>query len=471
MGVVNYDGVSFTGFNRGFVGTVANVVPDGQGAFLLGSIQFAGNTPSSGPLVRWNGANSWETFGTLTFSGAVTDATRFNNSIIISGSFFQSSGGTNYIARWTGSAWDRLGGVSPSSTVNAISVFQDQLVIGGSFSTVGAAIPNIARWNGTAWSPVGLGLNGTVTDLIPFENRLVAIGNFNSSGTTTLNRVGAWNGTEWQALGSGLGPSASPVAAAVQGSELFVAGSGFTFPLSNIARWNGTQWSTTNNAPSFVDRLASVGGVLYAVGSFTTVNSVASDGLAQWNGSTWLVPPIGQGDVFGPGFGTSADAICELADGRGLVAGAFSTVAGNVARGWATFTPGGGQNVIVTQPADFVACPNLAAEFRVLMQNPDAAIYEWRRDGMILRNGRGISGANSNILTIDGVLPEDAGLYQCRITTACGVVVSREASLGVSVQPTCPKVCDDVDFNNDGSIFDPLDIDAFLSVFSEGPCL
>jgi hypothetical protein len=31
--------------------------------------------------------------------------------------------------------------------------------------------------------------------------------------------------------------------------------------------------------------------------------------------------------------------------------------------------------------------------------------------------------------------------------------------------------CDSIDFNNDGSFFDPVDIDAFLSVFSEGPCI
>ncbi len=31
--------------------------------------------------------------------------------------------------------------------------------------------------------------------------------------------------------------------------------------------------------------------------------------------------------------------------------------------------------------------------------------------------------------------------------------------------------CDSIDFNNDGSIFDPVDIEAFLSVFSEGPCI
>ncbi len=34
-----------------------------------------------------------------------------------------------------------------------------------------------------------------------------------------------------------------------------------------------------------------------------------------------------------------------------------------------------------------------------------------------------------------------------------------------------PRPCDDIDFNNDGSAFDPQDVDAFLSVFSEGPCV
>ncbi len=34
-----------------------------------------------------------------------------------------------------------------------------------------------------------------------------------------------------------------------------------------------------------------------------------------------------------------------------------------------------------------------------------------------------------------------------------------------------PLACDSIDFNNDTSFFDPTDIDAFLSVFSEGPCI
>ena len=34
-----------------------------------------------------------------------------------------------------------------------------------------------------------------------------------------------------------------------------------------------------------------------------------------------------------------------------------------------------------------------------------------------------------------------------------------------------PPACDSIDFNNDNSIFDPQDIEAFLSVYSEGPCI
>ncbi len=34
-----------------------------------------------------------------------------------------------------------------------------------------------------------------------------------------------------------------------------------------------------------------------------------------------------------------------------------------------------------------------------------------------------------------------------------------------------PSTCDSIDFNNDTSLFDPQDIEAFLSVYSEGPCV
>lgn len=48
-----------------------------------------------------------------------------------------------------------------------------------------------------------------------------------------------------------------------------------------------------------------------------------------------------------------------------------------------------------------------------------------------------------------------------------------EAFLSVFSEGPCipdTATCDGIDFNNDGSIFDPCDIDSFLIVFSEGPC-
>ena len=476
MGVVNFNGTSFNSFGRGFAGSITALQPDGDGVFMAGSIQFAGNAPATRGLVRWNGASTWETYpGSIFNSGAINDVTRFGNQIIVGGSFFTSTSGINHLSAWNGTAWTRVGASSPSNDVRAVAVFQNELYIGGNFQTIGTVpSPFIARWNGTAWNLVGHGLNGLVTDLHVFGDRLIATGTFSASGTTQLSRIGAWNGSEWQPLGTGLGPSAEGRCLATWGNNLIVAGANFAFQLTPVSRWNGSTWTSMPAAPTSVSRLEVIGGILYAVGSFSSVNLVSCAGFAQWNGSIWVVPSLGLPGTFLASSASSPvtpTAVARLSDGRGIVCGPFAFAGGSVARSWATFSAGGGQNPILSQPADFTACPNLGAQFSVTLQNPAAASYEWRRDGMPLRDGRGISGATSNILTIEGVLPTDAGLYQCRIITTCGVLNSAEATLTVAVQPNCPKVCDDVDFNNDGSIFDPLDVDSFLSVFSEGPCL
>jgi hypothetical protein len=56
-----------------------------------------------------------------------------------------------------------------------------------------------------------------------------------------------------------------------------------------------------------------------------------------------------------------------------------------------------------------------------------------------------------------------------RFDTRENSVVENRPTLEV-VYTTGPT-CDDIDFNNDNSFFDPTDIDAFLSVYSEGPCI
>jgi hypothetical protein len=59
------------------------------------------------------------------------------------------------------------------------------------------------------------------------------------------------------------------------------------------------------------------------------------------------------------------------------------------------------------------------------------------------------------------------GIGSIRISnTSGGIEVDHLQYFGGPAQS-----CDSIDFNNDGGSFDPTDIDAFLSVFSEGPCI
>jgi hypothetical protein len=61
-------------------------------------------------------------------------------------------------------------------------------------------------------------------------------------------------------------------------------------------------------------------------------------------------------------------------------------------------------------------------------------------------------------------------VLRCQFISPCGGATSDEVNYIVE-RPTCPVICDSIDVNNDFSSFDPTDIDAFLSVFSEGPCI
>jgi hypothetical protein len=54
---------------------------------------------------------------------------------------------------------------------------------------------------------------------------------------------------------------------------------------------------------------------------------------------------------------------------------------------------------------------------------------------------------------------------------ALGGLQGNTGPINFTVNLTPAAGCDSVDFNNDSSLFDPTDIDAFFSVFSEGPCV
>ena len=84
-------------------------------------------------------------------------------------------------------------------------------------------------------------------------------------------------------------------------------------------------------------------------------------------------------------------------------------------------------------------------------------------------NGSTISGSQSMWLTHNNVATADEGWFYCVASTPCISISTNDVALTQGL--ICAFSCDSIDFNNDESLFDPLDIDSFLSVYAEGPCL
>ncbi|MFO0856505.1 MAG: M12 family metallo-peptidase [Phycisphaerales bacterium] len=107
------------------------------------------------------------------------------------------------------------------------------------------------------------------------------------------------------------------------------------------------------------------------------------------------------------------------------------------------------------------------ASFNVIATGGSLA-YQWQRNNVNLPADPRYTGINSPTLGISNAQTGDQGTYRCVVTGFCGAAQnSGGATLTVTTGPTC----DGIDFNNDSSLFDPVDIDAFLSVYGEGPCI
>jgi hypothetical protein len=92
--------------------------------------------------------------------------------------------------------------------------------------------------------------------------------------------------------------------------------------------------------------------------------------------------------------------------------------------------------------------------------------YDWFKDDVLITDDDGgrIVGLGTPSIVVNDFTIADRGQYRVAITNQCGTLDGGSFPLG-------GPPCDSIDFNNDGSFFDPQDIDAFLSVFSEGPCI
>jgi hypothetical protein len=118
---------------------------------------------------------------------------------------------------------------------------------------------------------------------------------------------------------------------ALSGANLYTAG-GFTtatsrdgvgVPVNYIAQWDGSAWSSLGaGLDSGVNVLAAAGGRSYVGGNFSTAfgtdgETLAVNGIAQWDGSSWA--------ALGSGMNNAVMALA-VSGGRLYAGGAFTTV-------------------------------------------------------------------------------------------------------------------------------------------------
>jgi hypothetical protein len=471
--IVAWDGTEWIVYGQGINSTVNSLLRDGTGMYFGGSFTTAGNIDTD-RIVRWDGNSTWTRLGDG-LNSTVQDMALYNGQLVVAGGFSSSGSGQQLgqVARWTGSVWQPVAPANIVNSANRLFVNGGDLIVSNVSSVTGpggfTSQPHgevVAIYNGSTWQRLGTGFNGTVYEVIVWNGQIVATGSFTSvSNQTGRNYIAIWNGSSWQPLGSGLNSTGETLA--IYNGDLIVGGSftvaGGTNGINYIARWNGTTWQGIGsglNSP--VNDLEVIGGELFATGSFSTAGGNTANRIARWNGVTW--------SSFDSGLNTTGEDIEQMSDGRVIVGGSFTQAGGANSYYWAQLAPGGTAFQIVNQPTDSASCPASTVQFVVDVSSSSGVTYQWRRNGETLRNGRGISGVNTNSLAIANLTTDDNGLYDCILTSVCGRSATRAAVLSVEPLPECPVFCDDIDFNNDGSFFDPCDINSFLLVFSEGPC-
>jgi len=309
--------------------TALAVFDDGNGPALYaaGSFDNASDVPVAG-IARWDG-DSWTSL--VSTSGFGIDGIALALAVyddgagdaLYVGGDFASAGGVpvHNLARWDGSTWSPVAGIVTDGVdgeIYALTTFDDGtrfvLVAGGSFQAAGGvAANNVARWSADGWSPLaGPGGNGTndyVEALAVHDDGsgpgLYAGGRFTTAGDLLVNNVARWDSDGWSALGGapvGVSGRVCTLASYAGGGKtgLYVGG-GFQqaggLDASNIAVWRHGAWSPVDGGVSgaLVHAMAvfndGSGKALYVGGRFDAAGSVAADGIARWDGTTWTSPP------------------------------------------------------------------------------------------------------------------------------------------------------------------------------------
>jgi hypothetical protein len=288
--------------------------------------------------------------------------------------YWDAAGGgavPNTLRKWNGTSWDSIIG-GPDGQVNTAVVWNNAIYVGGAFTTLNnGAInaTNIAQWTPAGgWAPVsGDTVDGTVYSLVVHHNALYAGGFFGTiDGVMAVNGVAKWDGATWSPLtDSGTSivgvtppPNAFVYSLASVNGILYVGGT-FTSPFSCVAGWNDATSSwvdlggvTGGFVPTVFSMTAGtdVGSTpaLFVAGKFTTAGASAlpANGIARYDTTSGTWSALTTGGVNGITTAGSPITAARTAGVVGSVASAGNLIVAGGSGSSTGFSDAGGMGSV-----------------------------------------------------------------------------------------------------------------------------
>ncbi len=349
---LNSDGAKDTTFNNGqFDNIIRTTEEQTDGKILVGGLftSFKGNTENR--IIRLNTDSTKDTsFNTETgFDGTIYSIkNQTDGKIIVGGGFTTYKGvAQNYLIRLNTDGTKDASfdiGTGFDASVRTVKILDNgKILVGGTFTNYQGVTANrliLLNADGTKDTSfnTGTGFNNDVYTLVQqTDGKFLVGGLFTTFNGTTVNRMVRLNtnGTLDTTFTTGTAFSSTVLTIELQTDGKILVGGFFANfnggAVNRIVRLNtdGTLDSSFNTGTSFDAAVRSIklqtDGKIFVGGVFTTYNGVSANKIITLNTDG----TINTGFILGTGFDSDVYHINQLADGKILIGGNFSTYKGN----------------------------------------------------------------------------------------------------------------------------------------------
>lgn len=355
---------------------------------------------------------------------------------------FGGVGSTN--ATWVlpGFTWSQAAAGGPAARHDTALTYivseQRLLMFSGSNGTADTWV-----WNGFSWSlripanaPSARSGHALAYDLL--RDEAVLFGGIQASNAAYLNQTWVYTGQNWVQRFPGASPPARRLHAMAYDSDrrvVWLFGGDSSIPgmtLGDLWRWDGVTWTQQNWVGTGPTPRAGHAMVydegrcrLIVHGGLDQVGLVSHEDTWEWDGASWKR----YSDPGAPTPRSRVAAAYDLSRARTIMYGgqdpAFQPLADTYT--WEVpITPH-----VISHPSPSSVIAGQPASFSISAVGDGFPVYRWRRNGVPLNNGGGISGAFGPTLMIAAARPADAGAYDCLVWIQCAVTKSDPAELAV----------------------------------------